>query len=491
MSQLEYATDGLPQAFFYLEKLYGELGARQAGMDLLDRYYRGEHPMPFLTKTHEAKLSNEFYNLLGDSRSNFMRLVIDATEERLKVEGFRLSASEDSTSDQEAWRIWQASDMDEQSQVAFTEALIKGVSYVSVWNEKDGEPSTLAVEDPTQTIVCYEPGSNYQRRAAALKIWRDDFTGSEMVNVFLPTGIWKFRRRSAEDETPNPIIMPTGDETYFGPLTPNGSVRIDMAQARARWELVEDEEFVPNPWGVVPIIPLRNRPRLLVEGESEISDVYRIQNQINGFLFLLALAGYFGAHRQRWVTGLAIHEDKNGKPVEPFKTGIDTLWQTDNPNAVFGEFSQTALDGYIKAIEQKVLHIAVTTRTPRHYLIEQGQSPSGDAIKSAESGLTKKVERKQRPFGEGLEEAIRLARIMQGLEDSPPDSEVVWADAEIRTEAEITDAAIKRWQAGIITHAQALEDMGYSQVQIQRMMDAIPNPQPTAPTEPVTPEEEQ
>jgi hypothetical protein len=122
-----------------------------------------------------------------------------------------------------------------------------------------------------------------------------------------------------------------------------------------------DDFFAKNTTGVVPIIPLRNRGRLLVEGESEISDVTAIQNQINGFIFLLALAGYFGAHRQRWAVGLKIMVDDAGKPVEPFDTAIDRLWQTENPEAKFGEFSQTDQGGYIKSIEQKVLHIA----TPR------------------------------------------------------------------------------------------------------------------------------
>ena len=74
----------------------------------------------------------------------------------------------------------------------------------------------------------------------------------------------------------------------------------------------------------------------------------------------------------------------------------------------------------------------------------------GDAIKSAESGLTKKVERKQRTFGEGLEEALRLARLFSGESDAPVDSEVVWADPAIRTEVGIAvrGSAGRPWFSG-------------------------------------------
>jgi hypothetical protein len=186
------------------------------------------------------------------------------------------------------------------------------------------------------------------------------------------------------------------------------------------------------------------------------------------------------------MTGVSLETDAQGKPVEPFNVAIDRMLFTENPNANFGEFSQTDLSGYLSAIEQKVQHIAITSRTPKHYLLPTGQEPSGDAIKSAESGLIQKVLRKQRSFGEGFEEALRLARRMAGDGESPVDSEIVWADPQTRTEAEITDATIKKFQAGLVPWAQAAEDMGYSQTQIARMLELFggeaPMPQPASPT---------
>src|SRR6185503_20476336 len=97
---------------WWLEKLEGELHNRQPRLALMDSYYRGEHPMPFLTKAHNAKMRDEFRQLLDDCRANSMRLVVDATEERLRVEGFRLSPDTDPVADAPSWKIWQASNMD-------------------------------------------------------------------------------------------------------------------------------------------------------------------------------------------------------------------------------------------------------------------------------------------------------------------------------------------------------------------------------------------
>lgn len=444
----------------WLLKLSTDLANRRPAMEQMERYYSGAHPLPFLTKAHESKVRDQFRQLLEDSRSNFCRLVVDVVDERLRVDGFRLSARSDQGDDERSWEIWQANQMDALSQLCFTEALVKGLSYVSVWfdYDMDGFPD-VAVEDPLQTIVDYVPGSNYRQRAAALKVWRDPWTGMERANVYLPGGIHKFER---EETRPGGVSVGTA-----------ASLANETRDPRGGWQELQDE-FVPNPLGVVPVVPIRNRPRLLLEGESELCDVYRIQNQINGLNFLLALAGYFGAHRQKWVTGLELLQDERGNPILPFDVGVDRLFVAEDANARFGDFSETDLTGYLKAADQKVQHIAITTRTPKHYLLPEGQEPSGDAIRSAEAGLVHKVEARQRTFGEGLEEVMRLARRFGGESDAPVDSEIVWADPRVVSPAEVTDAAIKKLQSGLIDRHQALEDCGYSAVQIARILEAEP-----------------
>jgi hypothetical protein len=441
---------------------------RRAEFLKMERFYRGEHPLPFLTDAHRSKMRDEFRQLLNESQSNFMRLVVDVVEERLAVDGFSTDGDQ---ADDAADAIWAANDMESASQVAFLESLVKGVSYLSVWEDAngDGKPD-ICIEDPLETIVAYEPGTAMRVRAAAAKFWLDDLTGDARANVYLPDRIVRFRGAGS-------ILAPATTVTAANAL--------DLEASSSRWEMLQEDGEVANPLGVVPIVPLRNRPRLLLEGESELADVWKVQQQINGFLFLLALAGYFGAHKQRWAVGLTLHEDANGKPVEPFDVAIDRLIFSEDTNAKFGEFRETDLKGYISAIEQKVLHIAVTTRTPRHYLIEQGQSPSGDAIRSAESGLVKKVLRKQRTFGQGLEEAMRLARILGG-EKNPPRSEVVWGRPQTDIESALTDAVMKQFGANLIDQFTALKKVGYSRSEAESIVAATANTPPAA-----TPPEEQ
>ena len=59
-----------------------------------------------------------------------MSLVVDAPGDRLEVQGFRFR---DAEGDADIWRrIWQENDLDAGSQLAHTEALMKGVAYAIV-----------------------------------------------------------------------------------------------------------------------------------------------------------------------------------------------------------------------------------------------------------------------------------------------------------------------------------------------------------------------
>src|SRR5690606_27768582 len=112
-----------------------------------------------------------------------------------------------------------------------------------------------------------------------------------------------------------------------------------------------------------------------------------------------------GAHRGR---GADRPGDRSAARV-PWKVAIDRLLVLENPDAKVLELAGSDMTPYLRAHERDIQDIAVITRTPRHYLFQEGQSPSGDAIKSAETGLVATVRDKQRYMAEALAEAIRLA----------------------------------------------------------------------------------
>lgn len=466
--------------------LYPQVVTRAPKLKRFDDFYQGNHPIPFLTEAHADKMRSAFKQMLDESKANFMRIVIDTIQERLRIEGIRLSATSDPTSDKESWDIWQANQLDSLHSDAILDSLVKGVSYLSVWDDVDGDGyPDIAVEDARECIVHYAPGTNFRVRNAALKVWRDSLEGVERCNLYTPTEVHRWYReigtpllqteqRMFDPEVP--FQYPGEEKSGLGDTTLTGF----QDGSPTSWRPYGDEP-IPNAIGVVPIIPLRNRGRLLTEGESEIFDSTHIQMQINSFVFLLALAGYFGAHKQRWVTGLTLMEDdETGKVEEPFDVAIDKMLAVEDENVKFGEFAQTDMTGYLKTIDQKAGHLAIKHRLPKHYLLPEGQAPSGDSLESSESGLVRLAQDKASRFDDGFEEAIRIARKLKTGEDTPIDSEMVWSDPKTISESAIADSVIKKYEAGLISKDQAQEDLGYTQTQIARMKRAATKDQLTA-----------
>jgi hypothetical protein len=458
---------------WWVARLATALAEDQDAMNLWWRYFVGDHPFPQAPDKVRDRVEESYSAILARSNANFMGTVVEAKSERCRPVGFRLGADRQFEDDLDTWRIWQASKMDADAPLAIETAFAKGRSYLSVWQYEGDEYPTIAVEDPSQCIVAHEPGRRH-RRAAALKTYVDEWTGQQRADLLLPTvlngqrqrvegGIWRYVRSVGGGWTP----MPGTDE------------------------------YETNPFGYdgVPIVPLYNRPRLVVHklttlrylkhgGDSDLSDVTAIQDRLNETILNRVIAQWFAAFKQKWVTGLNIDDepvldsdgdpvlDANGAPVtvpqQPFDVWLDRLLVVDNLDVKFGEFGATDLTGYLKSHERDLQDLSTIKRIPRHYLFQEGQSPSGDAIKSAETGLVAKVRRSQLDLGDPFEEAARIARLFHGEGEASPDSELIWADPEFQTYGQLVDGVLKEYQAGLVPWEGAMEKLGYSPQQIAR-----------------------
>lgn len=412
-----------------VKKLEAELTGRQVTLQRLQDYYDGKHRLAFSSE----KFRQAFGGMFSAFADNFIPLVVNSVEQRLNVEGFR--HGDDPKADRDAWAIWQNNGLDADSQLAHSEALIKGDSYAIVWGDDEGQPR-ISIESPRDVVVAFKPGDR-SCRLAALKRWRDD--EGFHCTLFTPDWIYKFEKSDNS----------------------NGEWKADIDK-REPWPLA-------NPLGVVPVIPIVNDPSLTsAYGRSEFLNVIPQQDAINKLAADLLVASEFIAFPQRYVTGLELPEDENGNVKAPFQVAMDKLLVAEDPNARFGTLSAGDLQNYVTGMEFFIQNIATQTATPPHYFYLGGNFPSGDAIKSAEAGLVAKARRKTRFFGEAWEEVIRLAfKVLGDPRGEVMNSETIWGDPEYRSESELADALVKRSTIGV-PRQQLWEDAGYSQVQISR-----------------------
>jgi Phage portal protein, SPP1 Gp6-like len=391
------------------ERLLAALAARDPYLARMDAYYRGEHSLLFAT----IKFRETFGSLLRSLSDNWCDLVVDASAERLRVDGFRFG-SEDA--DQDAWAIWQRNDLDAESEMTHTEAIKLGCAYALVGPD-DGGLAAIQIEPPTSAIVALDPAQG-RRRLAGIRHWADEW-GSEHCVLYLPDEIVWWQRESEN----------------------------------AAWD-TDELASGANKLGVVPLIPLANAPTLrLRQGRSDVERVIPLQDAVNKLCSDMLVASEFAAFPQRWATGTEIERDpETGERKADFLSGVDRMWVVPDENARMGAFPVADLTIYVRAIEMLIQHIAAQTRTPPHYLLgSSGSFPSGESLQATETGLVAKVRRKQLAFGEGWEEAIRLAFAVEGdtARAAASDVETIWANPESRQTGVIVDAAVKLASIGV------------------------------------------
>ena len=416
----------------WIAKLGDRIVTDRPTFDRYDAYFEARQPgaLGFIAPEVREQVGNRLAPVIV----NWPRLAIGAIEERLDVQGFRL---DDDQADGRLWSWWLANNMDEGSGLAHLDALLYGRSFVSVWAGDDPAVPSIRVESARQTAIAYTPGT--RERIAAVKLWREDGYGRALV--FTPDEVVRARTRG---KVPDGAEVPPGQG----------------------WTVTET---IPNPLGEVPVVELRNRPRLLGKGESELVDVLPLTDAIAKLASDMMVSAEYHAMPRRWATGIELTEDEDGDVEDPFDRTAGRTWMAEDPETKFGQFAESSLDGYVAGIELLTQQLASVTSIPAHYLNSlTGQLPSAESLRAAEASLVAKVRRRQAAFSQAWEDVARLATAVVDGTFPATRPRVLWADAETRTVAEAADAALKRAQLGI-PFATLMADLGYSPEEIDQL----------------------
>jgi hypothetical protein len=437
------------------DRLEKRLAGRYSRLRKYDEYYEGKHSIRFATE----KFRNAFGFMFREFSDNFCDVIVNTLSARLRVDGIRLGEDQ-TTGDKAAWLIWQRNGLDAESEIAHTEAFVKTESYALVWWDQDGTTESplaqITIEDPLEMIVeC--AAENRRKVLAAFKKWLGD-DGLAYCELYLPTEIYKWVSRAKV----NGSLM--GSLSWVMNETPG-----------ERWPL-------PNPLGRVPVVALQNRPRLRAP-ISELHQVIPMQDFLNKILMDAAVASEYYAFPQRYIAGIEIPRDPvTNKPIEDLKMAFDRVWTSKDSSTQFGQFSPADLQNYVKLVDLIMQHIIIKSSTPPHYFDINGQFPSGDALKAAEAPLVRKARQRALHFGEAWEQVMRLAGMVENNAQlaNTIDSEIIWGEFEIRSDAQIADALVKLKEIGV-PNELLWELYGLSQMQILRAKQYLAE-QPLLPT---------
>lgn len=417
-----------------LVRLDTALAAQIPKLDAVDKYFEGEQPLKYMAPAMAAEIGDRVSQLV----INWLRFGAEAYENRLDVEGFRYRGRD--SSDEDLWAIWQANGLDEQSQQGHLDSLALSRSYVIVGSgDSDDDAPIVTVESPFQVFAERDPRT--RKVTTAIKRWAEG-EGAEKV------------QRAT-------LYLPDSTQSF--------------AFSEGAWKSAGKVDA--HELGRVPVVPLVNKPRIMrPDGVSEFIDVIPIADAANKMATDMMVSGEYHAMPRRWAAGLKASDfvDASGKPINVWSRDAGRLWASENQETKFGQFQESDLAVFHNTIKMLAQIASQMLALPPHYLSFVGDNPtSADAIRSSETQLVKRVERKHTYLGGAWEDVQRLVlRFQKGDWDKEAlGLETVWRDPSTPTVAQQADAVVKKVQAGIIPVEQAREDLGYSSEQRKRMLE--------------------
>lgn len=208
---------------------------------------------------------------------------------------------------------------------------------------------------------------------------------------------------------------------------------------------------------------IRNKNRGRQYGTSELRTALPQQDAINKRMVDADLVSDNQGYQQRWATGI----EGSSSTLRNFPGSV---WKTANVSARFGYFPAGDVAGVKSLIEMGVQHLAATTATPLHELTTTGTPPSGEAKKTADTPLVKKIKDRILTASGQWKRLFKMMVLMAidhklinvpGIENARISIELQWVDPEPRNEKEHWEIQQAKQSSGVSKHTTLLED-GYN-----------------------------
>ncbi len=411
-----------------LDCAFKQLKSKQGRYNLLYDYYNGRAPVVYSTD----KLRSEFKDFKTRWAENWCALTVDSLLDRLQLKGFKL---EDEAASSTLEELWDALDLSLDADDIARDVAVTGEAYLMVEQTEAGVRAFANA--PHLCAVQYREDDPREMEYAAK--WFDK-GGVAHLTLYYPDVLIHYVATKPRAE-----------------VTESKAFTLDP-------EFPDGEEI--NLYGRIPLFHFQ-RDRNSEYGE--LQNVIPLQDALNKLFADMMTSADFGAAPQRYAI-MAAGTDASG-----LKNGANQIWQLfydaeGNVRPEVGQFAATQLQNFLDGIDHIAMKIAVLTRTPRHYLMQNGDM-SGEALIAEEAPLSRKAQKYTHRLGVTWCQAAQFMLELSGHAVTENDVEPVWED--VRTVQPLTESEV-RWnnqRAGIPIEVQ-LEDEGWTDEQIARIADA-------------------
>ena len=384
------------QSELILRTELGFLNQELTQFRIFQAYYDGNQQMVFGTD----KFKEQFGPAFVDFRDNWCAPVVDATADKLVVEGILLGSGKDEQAanielGKEIWDVFRRNDIDEQQSELHESTLIKGQGYFIAW--PDDELGVRLDWNPADLIRVRYADDDPRTIIWAMKRWATP-SGQVNITVYTQDEIWKYKEAARQMD----LAPRSGIEAQFPANDSSLSFEPRIVPGES-WPLA-------NSFGIVPVVEYLNK------SGSELTDVIPLQNGVNYLMLQALTAAGFQGFPQRVI------QTQSREPVGGWSNDPGKVWHVfpdmDADGKLsygdFHEFNTADLSGFRGLVELTLTHMALQTKTPVRMFFQsdrggRGDAPSGESLLVEDQPLLDKVENRQRRFGNSW---FRLARLV-------------------------------------------------------------------------------
>ncbi|MCL2728793.1 MAG: phage portal protein [Actinomycetia bacterium] len=435
-------ADGILRA---AEHILAVRADEQARLKRISDYMRGVHVPPYTPRG----ASSEYRWLTQRARDNFLPLVVKVIAQNLHVDGYRPTGHvEDETEGDPAaepgWAAFTANRMVSRQHGIHRSVIEYGLAYMTVL------PGRIAVTDAQAGGIADAsmPVTTPYSPRLMTALYADDITDEWPV---IAVAVHAMNDPAVPGRSRR--IVTVLDDTNRYILT--GTAGPGRAGLKLSWPDPGDPVLAGRPvvaahgMGICPVIRFTYESDLDFDMDvtGEVEPLISLQDQVNFHTFNELLAEQFAAFRQRWVTGMTA-EDPDGREKRPFRPGVDRVWNSEDTDTRFGEFSETNLAQIIESREATIRHMSTISQVPPYHLLGALINLSADALSAARDGLDRKVDQLRGILTDPWRNYYRLASRAQGDDEGWMDisGAVLWRDTSARSFAATVDGLGKAAQ---------------------------------------------
>jgi hypothetical protein len=427
-------TSGLEM--IQIDAAIAALSGKQGELSHFFDYYAGTAVVPLVSD----RLQEIYRNLTFVIAENWSAVVVDSTTDRIELMGAK---GGDDAITAELKAIIDEVELLVEADEAHQAAIVGGEAYIIAWKDPETDELECYYNDPRTCHIFYEANRPNVPRLA-VKWWDGDDDGMRHIKFYTKAHITE-------------ITMPFKKEGQLN---------------TAELEQVSHDE---NPFGIIPMFHLRTKRR---KSQSDLSNVMPIQDGINILLINMMVTAEFSAAPMKYVIS-------NAEGIEDLVVAPNRIWNIPagdglpgTTGTTVGQFAASDLTNYLAAIAHGIDAISAISRTPRHYFYGSQLPPSGEALKTMEGPLVKKVRDRLQRFTPTWERLIAFLYLLKtGKKIELATITILWADPETVQPQQAAQTETARAQAITAKEAlgvspqQGLRELGYTDDVIAKMQE--------------------